>query len=213
MSTLNKILKHFDIKYDDTTVMPIEIHNIGRDTFAPLLSELGFKVGVELGVASGKYLEVLCKSNPDMKFFGVDPWMPLNGYFDYVFKKTFKTLYDGAVETMKPYTNYEFIQKISMDAINDFEDESIDFVYIDANHEYNFVMEDIIGWTKKVKKGGIICGHDYKRGSSHRHMRVVEAVNDYIKTTGLRPWFLIGGGAKDTEEIRDASRSWFWVKD
>jgi cephalosporin hydroxylase len=42
-----------------------------------------------------------------------------------------------------------------------FENNSLDFVYIDANHAYNYVVQDIELWYPKVKKGGYLCGHDY----------------------------------------------------
>jgi predicted O-methyltransferase YrrM len=40
-------------------------------------------------------------------------------------------------------------------------DGSLDFVFIDAEHKYEFVMMDIISWLPKVKQGGVIAGHDY----------------------------------------------------
>jgi predicted O-methyltransferase YrrM len=46
-------------------------------------------------------------------------------------------------------------------AADDFLDNSLDFVYIDAGHRFDDVVQDIIKWTKKVRKGGIISGHDY----------------------------------------------------
>jgi hypothetical protein len=46
-------------------------------------------------------------------------------------------------------------------ASNMFQDESLDFVYIDANHAYDFVKQDIELWYPKVKKGGYLWGHDY----------------------------------------------------
>ena len=47
------------------------------------------------------------------------------------------------------------------DAVKDIEDSSLDFVHIDGDHSYDFVMQDIILWGRKVRIGGIISGHDY----------------------------------------------------
>ncbi|NIV98148.1 class I SAM-dependent methyltransferase, partial [Candidatus Saccharibacteria bacterium] len=61
-----------------------------------------------------------------------------------------------------PYKdNVEFIKKTSMEAVKQFEDYSLDFVYIDAAHDFNNIMLDLIKWVPKVKIGGAVCGHDY----------------------------------------------------
>ena len=44
---------------------------------------------------------------------------------------------------------------------NQIEDESVDFIYIDGNHQYLSVMEDLTIWNKKIKIGGVIAGHDF----------------------------------------------------
>jgi len=41
------------------------------------------------------------------------------------------------------------------------EDASLDFCFIDGDHRYEAVKEDIIAWTPKLRKGGILSGHDY----------------------------------------------------
>ena len=65
----------------------------------------------------------------------------------------------------KIYTNIEKKKMSSMDAVPLFLDNTIDVVYIDALHSYDGVKEDIGLWLPKVKKGGILAGHDY--GSKH----------------------------------------------
>ena len=64
-------------------------------------------------------------------------------------------------EKMEKYDNVTKIRKLSMDAVNDFENESLDAIYIDGNHRYDSVCNDIIKWLPKLKNGGIISGHDY----------------------------------------------------
>lgn len=53
------------------------------------------------------------------------------------------------------------IRKSSIEAAKDFEDESLDVVYIDAEHDETSVRSDIQTWKPKVKKGGILSGHDF----------------------------------------------------
>lgn len=68
--------------------------------------------------------------------------------------------------------------KTSMDAVKDFENGSLDYVYIDANHRYFEVMQDIKAWWEIVRPGGILCGHDYFSYGS-----VKKAVDDWAKET------------------------------
>ena len=49
----------------------------------------------------------------------------------------------------------------SVKAATKFKDNSIDFLFLDAGHEYEDIIEDMTAWYPKVKPGGIIAGHDY----------------------------------------------------
>src|SRR3990167_9297083 len=150
---------------------------MNRIDLAKSFKEYGFKVGAEVGVDRGEYSEVLCRENPGLKLYCIDFWDLKQGGLgnhrgrDYIKCK----------ELLAPYTA-TLIKKYSLDAVNDFEDKSLDFVYIDAGHDFDDVMQDIIRWTKKVRKGGIVSGHDYV--PSHRK-RIAVAVNAYIKAHAL----------------------------
>lgn len=63
----------------------------------------------------------------------------------------------------------------SVEAASMYKDGSLEFVFIDANHEYEAVKADLIAWFPKVKKGGHIAGHDYVSDE-----RVKKAVNEYF---------------------------------
>lgn len=67
-----------------------------------------------------------------------------------------------------------FVQADSLKASRMFDDESVDFVFIDADHSYEAVKADIAVWFPKVKKGGFIGGHDYN------HNEVWKAVNEFF---------------------------------
>ena len=69
---------------------------------------------------------------------------------------------------LKRYNNVIKIKKSSIEASKDFQDQTLDFVYIDAFHSYEAVTEDITAWKPKIKSNGIIAGHDYHHSSVQR---------------------------------------------
>lgn len=190
---------------------PIEIPNYGRDQLGALFHELAFRTGVEIGVANGVYSETLMKANPQLKMWGVDPYEPHQGYRDYVHESTFNQMLSDAHERLDKFPNYTFIRKYSMDALADFEDGTLDFVYIDGDHCFESCVADIAGWIKKIRPGGIIAGHDYVRHKGNARIQVMQAVQGYTDAWQIKPWFLLGTEAKVPGQIRDAARSWMWV--
>ena len=96
------------------------------------------------------------------------------------------------------------IRASSMDAVRDFQPESLDFVYIDANHSFDYVMQDIIEWSRRVRKGGIVAGHDYTQKKKYEDLHVVEAVAAYTGIRRIRPWFIVGSEAE--------VHSFWWMK-
>jgi len=173
------------------------IPNTDRTTLVKLFNAFGFKEGAEIGVANGDYSDVICRENPNVKLFCIDSWIKYDGYNDKA-PDTFADSEQIAREKLSKY-NCVFVKKFSMDALEDFEDESLDFVYIDANHSYKSVLEDITEWSKKVKKGGIVSGHDYDE--------IKPALEEYGKD-----YFVLGRNEKTEGERRKSSRSWFFIK-
>jgi SAM-dependent methyltransferase len=57
---------------------------------------------------------------------------------------------------------FGIIAKPSVDAARDIDDESLDAVFIDGSHDYESVRDDLLAWIPKVKRGGILAGHDYQ---------------------------------------------------
>lgn len=208
MPTLSYVLRKF--KLDPKGKSPIEIPNVSRDILGELFRELGFKVGAEIGVQAGEFSEVLCKAIPDLKLFCVDPYLAYEGYRRYAPQKMVTNFREQAHRRLKPY-NCEFVEAFSMEAVKVIPDNSLDFVFIDSNHEFLHVTEDIVHWSKKVRRGGIVSGHDFiKRRHPTKH-HVAQVVQGYTDAYAVKPWFLLGRQAKVEGEIRDRHRSWFWV--
>jgi len=212
MDTLTYILKKY--KLEGFKRMPVEIPNMGRDNLGGLFRELGFKTGAEIGVASGRFSKSLCKGNPEMLLYCVDAWKIYPpDYRDYLDQTILDRAYADAQKRLTNF-NVEIINGWSMDVVKKFDDASLDFVYIDANHEYPYVTMDIIEWSKKVRSGGIISGHDYYESTRKRSKcHVIPAVQGYTRAYRIVPWFVIGTKAKTPGMIRDTSRSWMWVKE
>lgn len=142
----------------------------------------GYTTGAEIGVFDGYFSEHLCKRIPGLKLSSIDAWAVYPGYRDHKFKVSMRNAEQKARDRLSRY-NCEIIKKFSMDAVKDFEDESLDFVYIDGNHEYRYVKEDIEEWTKKVRKGGIVAGDDYYMTRAG-NIGVIKAVHEYADAHG-----------------------------
>lgn len=116
-------------------------------------NENGF-VGAEIGIYYGYHSRNILRNLWIKKLFLVDPYGTYIQKGDVVFEKAKKYL-------SKYIDKIEFVKKMSDDAINDIPNE-LDFVYIDGNHEYEYIKNDFIMYYSKVKKGGIIGGHDFE---------------------------------------------------
>ncbi len=217
MSTLEQILAWWKIIILPESKIPLEVPNFGRNELAKLVHDLDFKVGVEVGVAGGEYSEILCKANPQMQIYGVDPYIPYKGYRDYARQSTLDTLEIKAHRLMRPFKNYTFLKQFSEDAAGEFADGSVDFVYLDGNHEEPFVSQDIEIWHKKLKPGGILAGHDWVKtktlDGTPRGCDVKEATKSFTEKNNINPWFVLGlESTADPKLIRDKPRSWMWIK-
>ena len=137
---------------------------------------------VEIGCWKGKSAAYMCveiaNSNKDIEFFCVDTW---EGSVEHEGMEELPKLYDIFIDNMRPVGEYYFPLKMtSLEAVQKFKDESLDFVFIDASHEYEDVRDDILAWYPKVKPGGIIAGHDYYHEEHDWFPGVKQAVNELL---------------------------------
>lgn len=193
-----------------------EVPDFGRNQLAAMLYLLGAKTIVEVGVAEGYYSRTLCEYNPDAKVYGIDPYVPYRGYRDYTRISTFEKLRTSAEKRLGSCTNYQFIYEFSMESLRHFQDDSLDFVYLDGNHVEPYVSQDIVGWHAKLRPGGILAGHDYVRTKDgqgvHQTNDVKGAVRQFAKDRGLT-LYILGREATNEGLVRDRPRSWMlWRK-
>ncbi len=198
---------------DTSKRSPIEVPNVSRENEFPILMrDAGFKIGVEVGVEQGLYSERLCQLIPGLKLYAVDCWQAHRGYRDHVSQEKLDGFFESTRKRVAQY-DCQLIRKWSVEAAKRFDDRSLDFVYIDANHDLANVIKDLVAWAPKVRKGGIISGHDFKLRKNKNTMRhVVQAVRAWTECYNISPWFVLGRRAKIPGESRDDSRSWMWVK-
>lgn len=168
----------------------------GRNLLPEMLAEIGFNYGAEVGVRKAAFSKRFLLANPNLKMLCIDPWKGYHGipqsrqdkYFNY------------AINNLAEFGDrVKFIRKASMDALDDVEDGTLDFIYIDGNHRFDYVCPDIIFWSYKVRPGGIVACHDYY---SFGWGGVMHAVDAYTRSHHIDPWYV-------TKELEPTA---FWVK-
>ena len=141
---------------------------------------------VEVGSWLGKstsYMGVeILNSGKKIKFDCIDTWEGSKNFIDENFYKTDRNPYDIFTENISSVKNYIHpIQGKSKDIVSNYNDESLDFVFIDAGHDYESVITDIKNWYPKVKNNGIIAGHDYIG-----YTDVKKAVDEFFGENNIR---------------------------
>lgn len=80
--------------------------------------------------------------------------------------------------------NVHIHRSTSQLTLNSFQDSYFDWIYIDGNHSYEFVLDDLILSYKKIKKGGVIIGDDYIT-SGWWGMDIINAVKKFTTESQL----------------------------
>lgn len=193
----------------------IHVPGVVREDLAVLWGELGYSIGAEVGVERGKFSEVICRKNPNVHLWAVDLWRAYSGYREHVADDFYASLKAEAERRLSPYA-VRFMQMESKKASRTFVDKSLDFVYLDANHELPYIVSDIAAWLPKIRPGGMIAGHDYserrvskRRGGEPLH--VIDAVKAWTRSYRVEPWFVLGSPDPKPGERAETYRSWCWV--
>ncbi len=163
-----------------------------RLDFGPFLNEQGLMGhGVEVGVLRGEFAAALLDQWRGQVLHLVDPWKHLPGYQDIhnLSDLDHEQCLREVHERLKSHAGrYAIHRMLSREAVWQFVDESLDFVYIDANHKFEAVLEDMRLWFRKVRPGGILAGHDFLDGNlPEGEFGVMSAVREFERETHLRP--------------------------
>jgi len=183
MNTLRYITEKYGLK--DVSRSPVDVPKMSRAELAKVFAKLGFVKGAQVGMWNDNYAKTLCELNPKLQLFGIDV--------------------ANKVARKEIPSNCKIVRMSSIDAAKKFVDASLDFVYIDTNQDYVSSTNDLDAWSKKVRPGGIIAGHDFFAYRAKTNLHTREALISYVNAYRVAPWFVIG---RETDPVR----SWFWVK-
>jgi hypothetical protein len=163
-------------------------------TFPKVYSEFVTKLPnnghiIEIGSWKGKSAAFLCveiaNSEKNIRFDCIDSWLGSKNedYHQndpYVKHGTLYELFMSNMTPLRPYFNP--VRMESAKACNLYQDSSVDIIFIDSCHDYDCVKNDIQLWLPKVKKGGILAGHDYW---PNQWDGVREAVDELLGKTNI----------------------------
>lgn len=167
-----------------------------------LFNDLGYRTGAEIGVARGEFSEELCQAISGLQLLCVDAWSHYEGYRDTVSQARFDGMYAETIERLRPYPA-NVVKAFSTEAAALVKDGSLDFVFIDAAHDFYHVTQDIAFWSPKVRRGGIVAGHDWKRDKGRDwECHVKDVVLAWTYSHNIKPWFVLR---------KDKSPTWFWM--
>jgi predicted O-methyltransferase YrrM len=159
-----------------------------------LLTNRDHKVGAEIGVFEGDTAKALLHGLPKLeRLVCVDIWEPDEEFLLHtpnkkgrVFNADWSKVRSKFIkEVVGPYDNRVMpLQMLSIHAAELFMEESFDFIFIDANHGYEFVKEDSNAWWPKLKIGGLMCGDDYQNKPTHGVIQAVDELFPRRKVIG-----------------------------
>ena len=141
-------------------------------------------VCVEVGVWQGDLSRQIAQL-PISRLYLIDPWESINdveGRLHNTDQKNLDDIYNKVRRRFFFNKKVQLLRKFSADAMSDIQDDSVDWIYIDGNHSYEFVKEDLNGWWPKLKSGGYLCGDDYIEGKyqvEELQFGIVQAVDEF----------------------------------
>lgn len=165
------------------------------DFYKYIVDQFDNAIFVEVGTWKGKSIKYLAEQvkarNKNILIYGVDTFEGTKGEHDDDIDVKNKTLLNAYLKNIEPVQEYiETIRGYSEDASRMFEDESLDFVFIDADHHYESVKKDIELWYPKIKVGGIISGHDYAYGGDCGVIPAVDEKFSSINRMCATVWYV-----------------------
>jgi predicted O-methyltransferase YrrM len=148
---------------------------------------------VEVGVYDGINAKSVLDNITNIEMYLVDPYVEYKNPARFLNQENQNALYKKVKKKFEKDDRVTIIRKPSIEAAELFDDKSLDLVFIDGNHEYEFVKRDILAWYPKIKTGGVLSGHDYAVDvkGCEGVVRAVHEVLDEFKLDTDKVWWLI----------------------
>lgn len=145
------------------------------DVLGDLIEDHDLRVMAEVGVKSGRTMDMVLFRCPDVTAIAVDPWTATDGYRHWSRKQVRHHEREFNVVMARHPGRIRKIKAYSVEAALSVDDASLDLVFIDGDHRCEAVRDDIAAWRPKVRTGGWMAGHDYHHP---RFPGVAEAVDE-----------------------------------
>ena len=149
---------------------------IKRNELGSFLERNGFKTGAELGVQKALFSRtILTDWKSCEKYILVDSWQHTVGYADSanIPQDQQDKVFNMAKAELEPWKSKTiFLRNYTTDAIAYVANASLDFIYVDARHDYCGVLQDLEAWWPKLKQNGIMAGHDFITGYQQLSLRL-----------------------------------------
>lgn len=151
----------------------------------PVILKHKTKKMIEIGVWKGHFTKRIL-GNPKVaktmkEYWAVDTWEvldPIHGRLSRVDQEKWDDVYRYCCNLMMYFPQLKIMKMKSLEAIKIFPKGYFDLVYVDASHQYEDVLEDIKAWLPKVRKGGLMTGHDYNHPTRGDLAGVTRAVDE-----------------------------------
>lgn len=199
---------------------PFKIPNCNRSELPEFFKQMGYKVGAEIGVYKGQFTEMFCQAG--LYMYAIDNWKAYEVKGVKLQKQSRQdAIYEHAKRRLGKYKNCKVIRENSMDAVADFNYDSLDFVYIDADHMFRGIANDIYEWYLRVKSGGVVSGHDYaytgtdkkaaKSFETYCHVPMI--VDAFVRAFNIDNFYTFGRTKPlEKEQKNDINLSWMFLK-
>lgn len=200
--------------------------NSGRVSLASMLNALDLRAyAVEVGTHRGDFAASFLSRWSGRYLYCIDPWYNPEGYED---QATYLPVsrgvdrcqdYDVCVKAMREVDptgrRYSLIKRLSLEAVEMFANESLDFVYVDADHTRPGIDNDLEAWWHKVKPTGLLAGHDIicpmePEGGWGRYIQ--PAVMEFSARHGVDVWIVAEPTSSNPKEPNLFSWSYYFVK-